>query len=260
MSGGKPYEALRRLLNTRWLFGVICGAVVAGLIAWSLPSQEPVHTRTQIPGESDAWVMLEARNQDGSLAIPPAILRGNENLRFHTRDPSQPEEVRIEIGYKPNPVLFVNLKAYPVQRIVQSDTGGRRKARVWVELPVSRAFEREWFMYMRGLPLSIRDATPDGALKPPVRLHVTEVLFTRKWTLRGVDVDPKPKPQESTMARVSAEESMVQWLFRRWVQLIEHVWTWFALPICATAVPILVQKSRAAAHKGHSAARKENTP
>ena len=189
-------------------------------------------------------MLLEARNRDGSLAVPPAVLRSNENLRFHTRDPSQPEEVRIEIGYKPNPVLFVNLKAYRIQRIVQSEAGGRRKARVWVELPLSRVFEREWFMYMRGLPLVIRDVTPDAVLEPAVRLHVTEVLFTRKWTLKAVDVDPEPKRQESIVAVVSAEESVVQWLFRHWVRLIEHVWTWFVLPLFAALAPIAVQQRR----------------
>ena len=232
--------------GTHWLTGAICGAAVAGLIAWSLPSQEPDWALTPIPGESDAWVMLEARNRDGSLAVPPAVLRSNENLRFHTRDPSQPEEVRVEVGYKPNAVLFVNLKAYPIQRIVQSEAGGRHKARAWVELPVSRAFEREWFMYMRGLPLSIRDVRPEAALEARVRLKVTEVLFTRKWTLKSVDEDSEPKRQESLVAVVTAKESVVQWLVRHWVRLVEHVWTWIVLPLIAALAPIVVQQRRKA--------------
>ena len=242
-----PSRSARRWRpRTHWLAGAICGAAVGGLIAWSLPSQEPDRALTPIPGESDAWVLLEARNRDGSLAVPPTVLRSNEKLRFHTRDPSQPEEVRIEVGYEPNPVLFVNLKAYPVQRIVQSEAGGRRKARAWVELPVSRAFEREWFLYMKGLPVSIRDVRPEAALDPAVQLRVTEVLFTRKWTLRAVDVDADPKRQESFVAVVSAEESWVQWLVRHWLRLIEHVWTWFVLPFIAALAPIVVQQRRKA--------------
>ena len=228
-------------MGRNWVAGAICGAVVAGLIAWSLPSQEPVGPLTPVPGKSDAWVLLEARNRDGSLAVPPAVLGSNENLRFHTRDPDQPEEVRIEIGYKPDPVLFVNLKVYPVRRIVQSEVGGWRKARVWVELPVSRAFEREWFVYMKGLPLAIRDVTPDAAFKPPVRLHVTDVLFTRKWTLKAVDTDSDPKVKKSLVAVVSAEESWVQWMVRRWYQLIEHVWIRLVLPVMVAVAAVAIR-------------------
>ena len=106
-----PDRRARRWRRRRhWVVGAFCGGAVAGLVAWSLPSQEPGRALTPVPGKSDAWVLLEARNRDGSLAVPPAVLRSHENLRFHTRDPSQPEEVRIDTGYRPNSVLRVNLK------------------------------------------------------------------------------------------------------------------------------------------------------
>ena len=101
-------------------------------------------------------------------------------------------------------------------------------------------------MYMRGLPLSIRDVTRDAALESAIRLRVTEVLFTRKWTLKSVDVDADPERQESILAVVTAEESLVQWLVRHWVLLIEHVWTWLVLPLFAALAPIVVQQRREA--------------
>ena len=209
---------------------------MATLIVWSTPTADVTERRAPVPGESDAWALLEARNRDGSLALPPSILRSNENLRFHTRDPDQPEQVRVEIGYEPNPILFVNLKAYPVQRIVQSGTNGRRKAKVWVEFPMSRGYEKEWFEYMNGLPLIIRRVTPDAVFEPPVELHVTDVLFTRKWALIGVDANPNPKPVESLQAVVTAEESNFQWITRHWHRLIEYFGVKLLLPVVSAII------------------------
>ena len=217
---------------------------MAILIVWSAPTADVTKRMAPIPGESDAWALLEARNLDGSLALPPSVLRSNENLRFHTRDPDQPEQVKIEIGYEPNPILFVNLKAYPVQRIVQSGTSGRRKARVWVELPVSRGYEREWFEYMNGLPLIIRKVTPGAVFEPLVRLHVTDVLFTRKWALIGVDANPSPKPVESLQAVVTAEESIFQWITRHWHRLIEYVWIQLLLPVVIAIIVGIVGRRK----------------
>ena len=191
---------------------------------------------TPVPGESDAWVLLEARNRDGSPAVPPTVLRSNRDLRFHMRDRKQPEEVRIEIGYEPHAVLFVNVKAYSVQKIVQSETGGWRKARAWLEFPVSRRFERDWFLYMEGLPVEIRDVRRDAALDPPVRLRITDIVFTRRWTLNAVDSDANPQPEETLLAVVSAEESLVQWMVRHWYGLIEHVWIRLVLPVMVVVI------------------------
>ena len=145
-------------------------------------------------------------------------------------------------------MLLVNLKAYPIHRIVQSADGGWLKARIWVELPLWRAFEREWFEYMKDMPLVIQDVTPDAALEQPIRLHVTDVLFTRKWTLMSVDVDSEPKREESFVAVVSAEESLIQWLARNWLRLIEHVWIRLVIPLVFTVgaglVPVVVQHRR----------------
>ena len=107
---------------------------------------------------------------------------------------------------------------------------------------MSRGYEREWFKYMKGLPLIIRSVTPDAVFEPPVQLHVTDVLFSKKWALIGVDANPNPKPVESLQAVVTAEESLFQWITRHWHRLIEYVWVKLLLPIVSTLIVAIVFK------------------
>ena len=187
------------------------------------------------PGKSMSWALLDAWNSDGSKAFPPNIPTQSD-LRFDERDRNQPDEVRIKVGYDPHAVLLFNLKIYVIDRIVQTEVGGRQKVRAWIELPMSSEFEGEWFKYMEGLPLTIQDVSPSATFAPSVHLRITEVLFTPQMTFNGVDTDTVSQV-ESLLARVSAVESIPRSVRRHWIQLVQHAWTYIVIPLIVTLLP-----------------------
>ena len=124
------------------------------------------------------WIKIEHRDSAGNLTIPKNLIQGT-NIRRYSEVPEDSEiKAYVLAGYKPMPFLLVERKIYEIHRLFVH--GWRRQGQIVIELEDWRYHEVDWFMAMRGAPLSISDPGQPGIRNEDSEYLISETSFDQK--------------------------------------------------------------------------------
>ena len=182
--------------------------VLVVAVVWILaPGGEAVGIDT---GMGSGWVTLESRDGEDRLVFPRGTIEGTARLRWEDRDESGIDAVVLWTGYASH-VLGLWNKLYRVDSVAFGEEDAwRMRARITVHVPLSRAYEAEWFRNMMQRRLEIMPA--GDPLKAIRVLMIDKVSFGRK----DVDVVRDGKPREKRRmfaATLDASESVPRALY-----------------------------------------------
>ena len=120
-----------------------------------------------------SWVTVEHRDPQGNPMLPQYVIEGTYNRKYQDVPVGSEINLHVLAGYKPKPLMMIERKIYPIQRLTVK--GWRRSGQIAVEVEGWRRHEADWFSAMRGVKLRILDPGLPGP-------HSEESVYVVKQT------------------------------------------------------------------------------